>query len=279
MTEALDELLADLAAENESLEEILLTIPPAAWQLETPAEGWSIRDQVSHLEFVDRRGILALTEPERFAAAANEDRSDSAAFERSQLQLGRTRTPSDVLDSWKASRTELAAALRSLEPATRIPWYGPPMSGRSFATARLMEAFAHGVDVRDAVAVPLAPSRRLRHVAHLGWLTRGWSYTVRGLPPSDAPIAVSLEDGDERYTYGDPAADQYVRGPLIDFCLVVTQRRHVDDVSLEWHGADADAWLRIAQAFAGSPGPGRQPQSTVGEPDRAFGSPSARLAH
>jgi hypothetical protein len=48
-----------------------------------------------------------------------------------------------------------------------------------------------------------------------------------------------------------------VTGPALDFCLLVTQRRHRDDLALETTGDDAAHWLTIAQAFAGPPGAGR----------------------
>jgi hypothetical protein len=50
-----------------------------------------------------------------------------------------------------------------------------------------------------------------------------------------------------------------VTGPLEDFCLVVTQRRHLDDTHLVLEGPIAHEWMAIAQAFAGPPGPGRSP--------------------
>jgi uncharacterized protein (TIGR03084 family) len=62
------------------------------------------------------------------------------------------------------------------------------------------------------------------------------------------------------WTWGDEDAVNRVTGPAEDFCLVVTQRRHRDDTALTATGPVADEWLSIAQAFAGTPGPGRPPQ-------------------
>jgi hypothetical protein len=50
-----------------------------------------------------------------------------------------------------------------------------------------------------------------------------------------------------------------VAGPARDFCLVVVQRRHLDDTDLGYSGPHAREWLLIAQAFAGQAGAGRQP--------------------
>ena len=58
---------------------------------------------------------------------------------------------------------------------------------------------------------------------------------------------------------GAGGRDRHGRGPALDFCLLVTQRRHRDDVAIGVEGRAADEWLDIAQAFAGPPGDGRQP--------------------
>ena len=62
----------------------------------------------------------------------------------------------------------------------------------------------------------------------------------------------------EDWTWGDEGVVDQVRGPALDFCLVVTQRRHLDDTALEVEGPVAAEWMSIAQAFAGPPGPGRK---------------------
>ena len=134
------------------------------------------------------------------------------------------------------------------------------MSITSALTARLMETWAHGQDVADAVAAPRVPTDRLRHIAHLGVATRAFSYRLRGLPPPvDEPfVELSAPSGDD-WRWGAPAAEQRVVGPALDFCLVVTQRRHLSDTSLTVVGDEAARWMAIAQAFAGIPGPGRNP--------------------
>ena len=60
------------------------------------------------------------------------------------------------------------------------------------ATARLMETWAHGQDVADALGVPRAPTDRLRHVAHIGVRTRDFAYLVRDRTPPAEPFRVEL---------------------------------------------------------------------------------------
>lgn len=40
---------------------------------------------------------------------------------------------------------------------------------------------------------------------------------------------------------------------------MVTQRRHPADTDLVATGPEVEEWLGLAQAFAGAPGPGREP--------------------
>jgi uncharacterized protein (TIGR03084 family) len=128
------------------------------------------------------------------------------------------------------------------------------MGAKSFLTARLMEVWAHGQDVCDTVGAEREATDRLRHIAQLGVITRGWSYIVRGEQAPDTPVRVALTapSGNE-WTWGDPDATDSVTGAAEEFCLVVTQRRHIDDTGLVVSGDVARDWMNKAQAFAGGP--------------------------
>ena len=169
----------------------------------------------------------------------------------------------EVLARWRLARGELADALTSADPGEKIPWFGPPMRPGSMITARIMESWAHGIDVADGLGSPVnddpAFVAALPHVAKLGFKTRAFAYMMNGLeaPTSEIHVALTHPDG-TAVEFGTAGADQRVSGPLLDFCLLVTQRVHLDDTDLETLGDDAAEWLRIAQAFAGLPGGGRE---------------------
>jgi uncharacterized protein (TIGR03084 family) len=252
-----DELCEDLAQEHAALDFIVNGLSAADWDRPTPSEGWTIRDQIAHLAFFDRAAGLAARDPEAFDAERSAALADPDSYGDRALQEGRVHE--SVLEWWRDERQSLLAILTSLDARDRVPWYGPPMSVASMVSARLMETWAHGQDVEDTTGDHRTPSARLRHVAHLAVGARPFSYFTRGLPVPSEPVFVALQaPGGDEWTWGEPDADSTVRGSALDFCLVLTQRRHVDDVRLEITGDAATEWLHIGQAFAGPPGPGRK---------------------
>ncbi len=79
--------------------------------------------------------------------------------------------------------------------------------------------------------------------------------------PSPNPMSRSMlraPDG-STWRWGTSSTDRVV-GDALDFCLVVTQRRHPDDTGLVVEGPVATAWIAVAQAFAGPPTDQRAPR-------------------
>ncbi len=266
-------VLADLRAEGDALDDLLTDVDEAGWRTLTPADGWTVAHQIAHLHWTDH--VAALTAAgsagdedaaAAFDAVIAEALADPAGFVDAAAANLAGEQPSTLLARWRLGRSQLLSVLPTVPAGTRIRWFGPPMSATSMATARLMETWAHGQDVADALGVDRAPTARLRHVAHLGVRTRDFAYALRGRPAPTAPVRVVLTapDGSE-WTWGPDDADQQVSGSALDFCLLVTQRVHRDDTALAARGGDAEEWLTIAQAFAGAPGTGRSP-SGAGAP-------------
>ncbi|MFB7664288.1 TIGR03084 family metal-binding protein [Kitasatospora sp. NPDC056138] len=254
-------LLDDLRAESADLDDLVAGLDRAGLTTPTPAVGWTIAHQIAHLAWTDRWSLLAARDAEGFRAATEGEFTSGADPVEAGAAEGVGEEPAALLGRWRAGREELASALREAEAAgLRLPWFGPPMKPATMATARLMETWAHGQDVADALDVERKPTARLRQVAHLGVRTMGFAFAQHGLPvpPPDRPIRVELTAPDgELWTWGAEDAEDRVTGPALDFCLLVTKRRHRDDLVLRAEGATASAWLPIAQAFAGPPGEGR----------------------
>lgn len=253
------QLVDDLAAEHLALDERVAGLDSAGWALATPAEGWTIADSISHLAFFDRTATLALTDAEGFTRHLGEMAADAGA--EPDVALARTGEHHALLGAWRSGREALLEAARAADPTVRVLWYGPAMGFASFVSARLMETWAHGQDVADALALPPVTSDRLRHIVHLGVGARAYSFRVRGLHDPGDPVRVEVEppDGGPPWTWGPGDATDVVRGPALDLALVLTQRRHLRDTEVTVEGPTAEAWMAIAQAFAGPPGPGRAP--------------------
>ncbi|MET9070745.1 TIGR03084 family metal-binding protein [Streptomyces sp. NPDC004232] len=254
-------VIDDLRAESEELDLLVAELSAEQWALPTPAPGWTLAHQIAHLAWTDRSALLAVTDADAFRALVEKALAAPDSFVDEGAEEGARLVPAELLSAWREGRTVLDQALRAAPPGARFPWYGPPMSAASMATARLMETWAHGLDIADALGVVRPPTDRLRHVARLGVRTRDFAYSVHQLTPPAEEFRVELAaPTGETWAYGPENAPQRVTGPALDFCLLVTQRAHRADLGLTAVGPDADRWLDIAQAFAGPPGDGRPPK-------------------
>ncbi|MCX4691789.1 TIGR03084 family metal-binding protein [Streptomyces sp. NBC_01408] len=256
-------VFVDLREEGRELDLLVGELPEGDWVRPTPAAGWSIGHQIAHLHWTDRAALLSLTDATGFGRMVEEALKAPDSFVDEGAGEGAALPPAELLARWRTGRAALDEALAAASPDTRFPWYGPPMKAASMASARLMETWAHGQDVADALSVRRAPTARLRHVARIGVRARDYAYAVRGLPAPAGEFRVELAapGGAGVWAYGPPDAPQRIAGPALDFCLLVTQRAHRADLALTATGPDADAWLDIAQAFAGPAGPGRAPEA------------------
>lgn len=249
----------DLLEEQEALDAIVGGLTDEQWGLPTPSDRWAVRDQIGHLAFFDQTAAWAITDEDRFTASLGDLASafdpDATPDTMDDLTLGsfRAMPPAQLLEAWRANRALLADASDGLADDARVIWYGPSMGAKSFLTARLMECWAHGQHIVDAVGAVREPTDRLRHIAQLGFITRKWTYLNRGdeAPTSAVRVELTAPSGDV-WRFGPDDADQSVIGSAEDFCLVVTQCRHVDATGLAVVGDDARDWMTKAQAFAGS---------------------------
>jgi len=259
MADAYQQLIDDLVAEQRYLDAQLSDLPDDIWQNDTPCRGWMVRDVISHLAEVDESATAVASGTSQTMSGG--ERSEDGT--RSALQdSSRHMTRVQLVDWWRAARDRMEAALRAGDGRDRLPWAGPPMSARSFATARLMECWSHGLDALDGAGIEPIHSDRLQHIAHLGYITRQFAYRTRGLEPNAEPLRVQLElPSGAGWTRGDEDAANVISGTAVEFCRVATQRIHYRDTDLTYTPGAAEEFLQVAQAFAGPPGEGRPQQS------------------
>lgn len=255
-------LLADLDAETAEVDALVADLPLRDWARVTPSPGWTVAHQIAHLAWTDHAATLAATDQDAFLALLAPLADDPATVvDRGAASF--LAPPDELRATWKAGHERLVRVLREAPEGTRIPWFGNLLTPQSMATARIMETWAHGLDIAETLHRPKPPTPRLRHVAYLGFRTIGNSFAAHGREAPADPVRVELvaPDGGE-WAFGPAGAANRLTGPALDFCLLVTQRRHRADLALVAEGPVAEEWLDIAQAFAGPPGAGRAPAAT-----------------
>lgn len=252
------EILEDLKEEQESLVELLGELTDSQWDLPSPAQGWTLRDCVSHIAHIDEVAVQIL---QGDLSPLEEAKRVLMGFNEIGVKRGRSMSVAQILDWWQKAREEMLERLSGLDPKSRIPWFAMPMSAKAFATARLMETWAHGLDIFDSVGRSPKDTDRLRHVALLACLARPWAYQVNGLQPPSTALRVELIlPSGKLWSHGPQDAPEWIRGSASEFCRVAVRRLHHKDTKLQAHGIEAQRFLEIAQTYAGLPGSGRSPK-------------------
>ncbi|MDV6284547.1 TIGR03084 family metal-binding protein [Rhodococcus jostii] len=262
MARDLPALLADLEQESSSLDSILTSLEPREWTRLTPAPGWTVAHQVAHLAWTDAALVSALRTPEAFSPLAAQVAANPQTVDRAATD-GANEAPPLLLTRWRDGRAAVRSAILTCPPGQRIPWFGPPMGAATAISARVMETFGHGQDIRDTFATKPVGSERLHHIAHLAVAARDFAFRNHDLPVPTAPFRVELEYDGLRWESGPVDADERVAGSTLDFALLATRRRHRADCALSANGTVADQWLAIMQAYAGDPGHGREPHTSA----------------
>jgi enediyne biosynthesis protein E11 len=254
------DVYADLKTEGEVLDQIVAGLDAAQWELPTPAPGWTIKHQVAHLSSTARLAGISASDPELFAKVTVGADKDFDGAVAALLTPYLDASPTDLLARWRAERDEAVKALSALPPAQMVPWVARQIPASALACAGLMELFAHGQDIADTIGVPREYTDRIGHLAWFGTRNRDFGYLVNGLTPPDVEFRYELTaPSGIRWEFGPAEAENRITGPAVDFCMLVTRRRNRADLAIQATGQEAGHWLDIAQAYRGSPGPGRKP--------------------
>jgi uncharacterized protein (TIGR03084 family) len=243
-----DLALPDLVAEGAELD--ALVTAQADWSVPTPAAGWTIAHQIAHLAAADANVLIAIRTPEAFGVVLKETEAAGSGHADLEAAAGAAKPRSVLLKQWRDGRAEVASALRDLPLGQGFPWYGSQLTAALMVPLRLMETWAHGQDVFDALGASRRPTSRLRHVAALGVLGRELSFYAARLPLPAEPFRVELTGpGGENWAWGPEDAAQRVQGSALDFCLRAAQRRPLAGTGLTAVGEDAQTWLENARIF------------------------------
>ncbi|SFT35927.1 TIGR03084 family protein [Actinopolyspora lacussalsi subsp. righensis] len=261
MSEA-QEVIEKLSAEAEEVDRLVADIDEDRWKLPTPAPGWTIAHQIGHLAFIFRIAGMAAASPQEFTAMT-ERISGGGGFDaavNAALADYVDDPPEELLARWRAERDEGIKALAGVPAERMVPWLVNPLPPAVLASAGMMELFAHGQDIADALGVRRVRTDRIKPLVSFVVRTWDFGYQARDLVTPDVEFRFELTaPSGESWTFGHAEAEQVISGSAVDFCLLATRRRHRDDLNLTASGEEADHWLSIAQAYRGPAGPGRVP--------------------
>jgi uncharacterized protein (TIGR03084 family) len=250
-------VLEDLTAEQADLYRLLGQLNDDDWFRSTPAAGWQVRDQVAHLAHTEELARDTATGgPANLDAEVARYGGDGQAMIDAALARSRDLAATELLDWWWDAAAANRQALAAADVAVRVPW-GLGMSWRAFVTARLMEHWAHGLDIRAAVGRPAVDTARLRHVAWIATSALPYAFTVAGVtPPEGRSLRVELTPppratvGNELWTFGPPDATDRLSGPAGQWCRRAVQRATVVETpDLRAEGPLAELALANARAF------------------------------
>jgi uncharacterized protein (TIGR03084 family) len=244
-------ILDDYEAEQRDLYAVLTALAAEDWSKPTPAVGWDVRDSVSHLADTEEIAVDTATGGPRSLNEEAAKYADGAAFTQSGCDRGRAMKPEDVLDWWWTAAARTRATLADLDTSARIPW-GLGMGWRAFVTARLMEHWAHGLDIRAAVGAPAPDTERLRHVAWICVNALPYAFRLGGV---EAPEGHSLRvevtgPAGDAWRFGPDDATDVITGPAGQWCRLAVQRiTRAAAPDLHADGPLAELALDHARAF------------------------------
>lgn len=240
------EILSDLVAEQQFLDQSLQRIPIKHWDRKTPSGKWTVRDTISHL--ADSADMATDTLLGGSRVKEWQTSTDLDALRQKAIDHGRQMRPQDVIEWWRGGRAKVVEPLSHMDDDDRVEWIEGTMSARTFATFRLMETWSHGLDIYSALDIEVEDTARIRHVCWLGWKTLPYAFKAAGL--DYAPIRVEvIGPGYAKWVYGPEEAENLIKGSASDWARLVVRRIDTKDVRLKVTGDDAAKALEVAQAF------------------------------
>lgn len=238
----------ELEAEQNDLDSVLASLTDDQWLTPTSAEGWDVRDQISHLADVNEVAFDTATGGPRSLNASVATFPTPEDFTMSGCLRGRAMSPAEVLTWYRTSSKPLNDHLRTRSASDHIPW-GLGFKAPTLATARLMETWAHGLDVTDALGVEPILTPRLRSVAWLVTNALPYAFMTAGITPPPGTLRVEVTFEGEVWTFGPDDATDRIEGDAYEYCRVGIQRAKREETSLKAIGKLAEAALTNARAF------------------------------
>ncbi|MFE7068849.1 maleylpyruvate isomerase family mycothiol-dependent enzyme [Streptomyces sp. NPDC057620] len=219
------EALADLADEQREFAALLGTLQDADWPRPSAADGWTVADQVAHLADTEEVAADTLADGPRAFTRTVPRYATAEDFTAAGCRRGDGLPPGDLTAWWDRAAARTRRLLAERAPEDRVAW-GFGMNTETFVAARLMEHWAHGLDIRDALGLPVDETPRLRRIAVLGHSTLHYALAMgRVRRPQGRTLRLELTERDGTgHMVGPADATDVLRGSLLAWCRVATRR-------------------------------------------------------
>ncbi len=244
-------IVTDLIAEQARVDVLVSSFTDEDWDRPAAHTEWTFKDELLHITAFDYAAIQMME-----GNAENVQVFADPFFQHNEIhQVLRFRhlPGAEVLDRWRRIRSRMDVMMLDKNPKDRVPWApGLPMAARSLASARLMELWAHSVDLTDALGLEPEVRDRISATLFLSWQARPNAYRINGFELPDTPLflEITLPSG-AMWTKGDPEAANRISGTAKDWALVAVRRRNWMDTDLQVEGDEARRYATVVQAFAG----------------------------
>lgn len=240
------DILSDLVAEQQFLDQSLQRIPIKIWDMVTPFKPWTVRDTIAHLADFEELGADSIAGGDRIKTW--QTAPDLEALRKEAIKRGRSIRPQDVIEWWRGGRAKVVEPLSHMSADARIDWIDGDMSARTFATYRLMETWSHGLDIYATLGIDVEDTPRIRHICWLGWKTLPHAFKEAGEDYEPIRIEV-IGPGYSKWIYGPEGTDQLIKGSASDWARIAVRRAKPKDTRLKVSGEFAETAMRVAKAY------------------------------
>ena len=240
------DILSDLVAEQQFLDQSLQRIPIKVWDLVTPNKPWTVRDTIAHLADSEDLGADSIAGGDRVKEWQNA--TELEPLYAAAIKRGRGMRPQDVIEWWRGGRAKVVEPLSHMNGADRIDWIAGDMSARTFATFRLMETWMHGLDIYKTLDIEVEDTPRIRHICWLGWKTLPYAFKRAGEDFEPVRVEV-IGPGYAKWVYGPEDTDQLIKGSASDWARVAIHRLKPEDTRLKITGEHAEKAVQVARAY------------------------------
>jgi uncharacterized protein (TIGR03084 family) len=238
------EILSDLVAEEQSLDQLLQKIAIRDWTRHTTSRGWTIQDIVAFLASSEEFALRVIEEGDA-PLRESDTHSSLEEYASSGIERGRSMRPQDVIEWWRGARAGVVDALSRMGPSQRLPWFSGDIAARTFATARLTETWAYGIDVQNIADIEAEDTPRIRHIARFAWQSLPHAFKKAGHVYTPIRLEV-IGPGYAKWVHGPEDSDQIIKGQAGQWCRVATGRLSAENTSLQAEGDIAVLALEVA---------------------------------